>query len=340
MPEQYAHYPQYVPIVKWQEWEQRALKMTEQAIAPRVLPCIEVRDPKQHKVALKRYEGTWGSAALVDYANPEGKLSKDRTKELAQFLKQVKGSAALASPVLNPQFASSAFPVIKPVLGERKITLRVRLPQLNKAADHLAHLKSALDTPELADATDRLIVDLCRTPSNVSDEGVQQLVDQLKLMKALGFKHLHLASGAFPESLKNVDGATLIDRNDWKFWKRVAQADPSLLAGFSDYGPMKPTWTEEELNMRGGSVVLRYTLDDRWRVIRGSTKTKADSKAISELMVTTYKKEFKGATFSYGDQLIADRADPALPDSMKTGGNYHITEYWTHHIAHVVKQQY
>jgi hypothetical protein len=48
-----------------------------------------VRDPKQHKVALKRYEGTWGSAALVDYANPEGKLSKDRTKELAQFLKQV-----------------------------------------------------------------------------------------------------------------------------------------------------------------------------------------------------------------------------------------------------------
>lgn len=340
MTSQYAHYPQYVPIVKWQEWEQRALKNTEAVVIPRVLPCIEVRDPKQHKVALKKYESTWAYPALVDYSNPEGRLSRDRVKELVHFLKQVKGSAVHASPVLNPQFAPLAFALIKPVLGERKITFRVRLTHLSNAADQLAYLESALAIPGLADATNRLIVDLCRTPSNVSDEGVQQFVDQLKKMKALGFEHLHLASGAFPESLKSVQGATLIERNDWKFWKRVAQTDLSLLVGYSDYGPMKPTWTEEELNARGRSVVLRYTLDERWRVIRGATKTKADSKAISELMVTTYKSEFKGAAFSYGDELIADRADLVLPDTMKTGGNYHITEYWSHHIAHVVKLQY
>lgn len=130
---QYTHYPQYVPIVKWQQWERLALKKIEPAIAPRVLPCIEVRDSKQHQMALDEFEDTWKVAALVDYSNPQGQMSKDRATELAQFLQQVKGSAAYASPVLNPGFAPLVLPMIKSVLGARKITLRVRLAQLDQA---------------------------------------------------------------------------------------------------------------------------------------------------------------------------------------------------------------
>lgn len=340
MTSQYAHYPQYVPIVKWQRWERLALKKTEPAIAHRVLPCIEVRDSKQHQMALDEYKDTWGVAALVDYSNPEGKMSPGRATELAQFLKQVNGSAAYASPVLNPAFAPLVFPMIKSVLGPRKLTLRVRLPQLDKAADQVGHLKLALATAGLAAATNRLIVDLGTTPIGVSDQDVQKLAAQLKLMKALGFEHLHLASGAFPESLMHINGAGDIDRKDWMFWERVAKVDSSLLVGYSDYGPLTPTWSEEQLVRRGGRAVIRYALDDKWRVIRASTNTKADSIAISTLMTTIYNSEFKGAAFSYGDQLIADRANPTLPLSKKMGGQYHITEYWSHHIAHVVKQQY
>lgn len=337
---QYTVYPQYIPIVKWQKWERLALKNTEPAIAIRVLPCIEVRDSKQHQMALDEYEDTWKVAALVDYSNPKGLMSKDRAKELAQFLQQVKGSAAYVSPVLNPLSVPLVLPIIKSALGPRKITLRVRLAQLDMAADYVGHLKAALASPDLAAVTNRLIVDLGTTPSGVSDQDVQKLVTQLRSMKGLGFDYLHLASGAFPESLMHINGAGQVDRRDWKFWERVAKADPSLLVGYADYGPLTPEWSEEQLMRRGGRAVIRYALDDKWRVIRATTNTKADSIAISTLMTTIYNSEFKGAAFSFGDQLIADRANPALPLTKKMGGNYHITEYWNHHIAHVVKLQY
>lgn len=340
MPSPYVKYPPYVPIVKWQKWERMALRKTEPAVALRVLPCIEVRDSSQHEKALDEYEDTWALPALVDYSNPQGELSADRIKELVQFLKLVKGSALHASPVLNPTYALLAFAKIKPVLGTRKITLRVRLGQWDDTSQHFAALKFALANADLAAATNRLMVDLGKTPTEVGDQAVKDLVGQLKLMKAMGFEHLHLSSGAFPDSLQNINGADTVDRDDWTFWTRVAKADPSLLAGYSDYGPLTPNWSEQQLVRRGGRAVIRYALDDKWRVIRASTNTKADSIAISTLMTTVFLSEFKGAPFSYGDRLIADRADPMLPDTKKKSGHYHITEYWNHHIAHVVKLQY
>ena len=340
MPAQYANYPQYVPIVKWQKWERLALKKTDPADALRVLPCIEVRDSSQHKHALSDYSDTWSLPALVDYANPLGHLPPGRAAELGQFLKTVKGSAAYASPVLNPAVAPLVFPSIKSALGHRKITLRVRLNNIGQAAGHLNALKIALAAPGVAAATNRLIVDLGATPVGIGATEAAALAVELKNMKALGFEYLHLASGAFPDSLMHINSAGTVDRRDWAFWTQVAAADPTLLAGYSDYGPLTPNWTEQLLQRRGNRSVIRYALDDKWRVIRAATNTTNDSIAISTLMVTTYGHEFKGAPFSYGDRLIEERADPHVPVAKKHCGHYHITEFWNHHIAQVVKLQY
>lgn len=340
MPAQYANYPQYVPVVKWQKWERLALKETDSTVAHRVLPCIEVRDSYQHQHALSDYSDTWLLPALIDYADPLGHLPPGRAAELDQFLKTVKGSAAYASPVLNPAVVPSVFPSIKSALGHRKITLRVRVNNVGQAAGHLNALKNALEAPGVAAATNRLIVDLGATPVGIGATEAAALAVDLKTMKALGIDHIHLASGAFPDSLMHISGAGTVDRRDWAFWTQVAAADPTLLAGYSDYGPLTPNWTEEVLQRRGGRSVIRYALDDKWRVIRAATNTKNDSIAISTLMVTTYGHEFKGAPFSYGDQLIAERAEPRVPLAKKRCGHYHITEFWSHHIAQVVKQQY
>lgn len=336
----YPNHPQYVPILKWQKWERLALKNTEATVAHRVLPCIEVRDSKQHECVLSEYTDTWSLPALVDYANPLGQLSKDREKELAEFLKLVKGSAAYASPVLNPAYAPQAFTLIKAHLGARKITLRVRLGNLADAATHVGYVKAALATPGLAAATDRLIVDLGETPAGVGATEAAALVTQLKAMQALGFPYIHFASGAFPASLMHINGAGAVLRRDWDFWAQIAAADPSLLVGYSDYGPLTPSWTEEQLTRRGSRAVIRYALDDKWRILRASTITKSDSVAISNLMVTAYASEYKGPSFSFGDSLIDERANPFIPLKQKRCGQYHIAEYWSHHIAHVVKNQY
>ncbi|WP_363799858.1 hypothetical protein ABU614_07035 [Lysobacter firmicutimachus] len=340
MPSQYANYPHYVPIVKWQKWERLALKKIDATDALRVLPCIEVRDSAQHQRALSDYDHTWSLPALVDYSNPLGQLPPGRATELAEFLKTVKGSATYASPVLNPAVAPLVFPSIKSVLGSRKVTLRVRLSNLDQSAGHLNSLKIALAAPGVAAATNRLIVDLGATPVGIGKVQATALAVELQQMKALGFEHLHLASGAFPDSLMHINGAGHVDRRDWAFWVQVAAASPSLLAGYSDYGPLTPNWSEGVLQRRGNRSVIRYALDDKWRIIRAATNTTSDSIAISTLMVTTYGHEFMGAPFSYGDQLIEERADPHLPLAKKRCGQYHITEFWNHHIAHVVKRQY
>jgi len=340
MPSSYEQYPPYIPIIKCQKWERLALKKTAPAVADRILPCIEVRMPDQHQAMIQEYSTTWTRPALVDYADPQGHLSPSRITELNDFLKVVGGSPQLASPVLSPGSAKAVFPAIRVALGGRKVALRLRLADVSSVDNQLVLVEQSLRTPGLKAVADRLIVDLGVTPGNLTGASIAVFAGALKKLKALGFAHIHLASGAFPESLAHINGAALIDRKDWTLWENVAAANPSTQVGFSDYGPLTPKWTEEITQRRGGRVVIRYALKDKWRVIRGQNNTTAESIAISTLMTTAYAAEFKNRGYSFGDDLIADRADPTVPLNKKKCGLYHFTEFWTHHMAFVVKDQY
>lgn len=339
MADAYTKYPHYVPIVKWQSWERRGLKEITATVAARVMPCVEVRDSAQHASMVAEFAATWPHPGLVDYSNPQGQLTSVRLGELQQFLKLAKGSAAFASPVLGISSVASAFPAISKYLAGRPVTLRSRLQDLANTADQLSLIAKALETPGLSAAANRLILDLGPTPA-VSPAQLKVLSDALGKIRALGFQHLHLASGAFPESLQAIEGAGEVPRKDWQLWERVAADKPTTLVGFADYGPLTPTWTEETLTRRGGRSILRYTLEDKWRIIRATSNKTSDSIAISELMVNLYSGEFRKRPFSFGDALIADRADPTVPLKDKKCGHYHIAEFWNHHITFVVKEQY
>lgn len=336
----YARHPHYIPFVKWQSWERRGLREVAPAIAARVMPCVEVRDSAQHASILVDYADTWAYPGLVDYSNPQGQLTPARLAELQQFLKQAKSSAMLASPVLGLSSAASSFAAISKNLKERPIALRSRLTDLDKTADQITQVKNAFKTEGLRAAANRFILDLGSTPAGVSAAQVAALSNTLGEIKALGFEHVHLASGAFPESLQSIEGAGEIKRRDWELWKSVTAAMPAALIGFADYGPLTPTWSEETLTRRGGRSILRYTLEDKWRIIRATSNRTADSIAISELMVNVYSREFRKKPYSFGDALIADRADPTIPLKDKKCGHYHIAEFWNHHITFVVKEQY
>lgn len=338
---QYAMYPQYIPILKWQKNEQRALQHVYPDAAPRVLPCIEVRDSSQHKTLLSNLNSVWKAASLVDYSNPEGNLTPARLAELVDFLKLGTGSSVLASPVLSPYVTAKSLSTVAGLLGNRKITLRLRLDDPTKAGNHQYAIEKFMKTPGVGVHVDRLIVDLRITPNgNPSQAELNTFTHALHAMKGVGIPNLHLASGAFPASLQGIEGMHEIQRRDWELWQNAAAASPQTLIGYSDYGPLTPEWKEEVLTKRGGRSVIRYALEDRWRILRAASNTTDDSIAISELMTTTYAAGLKPRNYSFGDQLIHDRADPAVPDKDKKSGQYHITEYWSHHIAFVVKDQY
>ncbi|MDI9248298.1 hypothetical protein QMZ25_06835 [Stenotrophomonas sp. RS-48] len=339
MATKYEGHPQYVPIIKWQMWEQRALKELLAPVAARTLPCIEARLPAQHATMLSSFANVWKHAALIDYSDPEGKLTATRLNELIQFLKLVGGSGLLSIPVLNPTTAAADFPLISPHLGNRNVALRLRLSNIEHVPYGIAIVQAALAVPGLAAKANRLIVDLGPTPAYGATEK-SALAGMLLALKGLGFAHIHLASGAFPMSLAHINGAGEVKRKDWDLWASVEALAPAALVGFSDYGPLSPNWSEETLTRRGSRVTIRYALDDKWRIVRGQYATKAESNAISSIFLTSYPAEFQGKPFSFGDRLIADRVDPTVAAKDKTGGHYHITEFWTHHISYVLQKQY
>lgn len=341
MAHKHPDHPPYLPIIKWQLWEQSALRETFPDVAPYVLPCIEVRDSSQHATLMERLADVWSQPALIDYADPQGRLTGQRASELKDFLALARQNQWPVSPVLHPLDAVALTPtLLKEVLKFPEVVLRLRTVGLDIPQNQEHQVQAARLKLNASEKPSRLIVDLGVSPAVWSQANVVDLVTSFTRLKALGFNHVHLASGAFPESLANVKTMATFARHDWGLWKDINAQANGLALGYADYGPLSPKWTEEVLTRRGGRVVIRYARDQDWLVLRADGNTKAHSIAISQLMVGAYKASFKGPGYSYGDKLIADRADPTLPDKAKKGGQTHIAEYWTHHIAMVVKDQY
>lgn len=334
--------PPYVPIIKWQKWEQRALRELQQPVIEQILPCLEIRDSSQHRSLLKSLGVVWPRRVMVDYANPDGILTSPRTKELREFCGLHPNAATNVIPVINPgDVAALGKPKLMALLhGHRQVAYRLRVGQydsLDYAITTLENLMKDMPTPEDGAL---LIIDLGVTPATWSDAGVKALGTAVTRCTGLGFVSIHLASGSFPESLASITGAGVVDRRDWKLWSALSKAIPNVNLGFSDYGILWPRWSEAVLTRRGGKATIRYACQDEWFILKGSSLQKAESIAISLLMTTVHAARFLGRAFSFGDRLIADRVDPAIPYKKKLCGHAHIAEGWTHHITFVVMKQY
>jgi hypothetical protein len=331
-----------VPIIKWQKWEQRALLELSAPVIERVLPCLEIRDSSQHKTLLKSLGTVWPYPVMVDYANPDGILTPPRIKELREFCRQHPNAAQNVIPVINPgDVAVLGKPKLMALLhGHRQVAYRLRVDRYASMDGAIAALEGALkDMPAPSDGA-LLIIDLGVTPVAWPGNTVKDLGSHVTYCAGLGFVSVHLASGSFPESLASIASSGAVQRRDWQLWEALAAAIPETNVGFSDYGTLWPRWSEAVLMRRGGKATIRYACTDEWLILKGNSMQKAESIAISKLMTTVYAPKFEGKSFSFGDRLIADRADPAVPDKNKLCGQAHIAEGWTHHITFVVKKQY
>jgi hypothetical protein len=335
-------HPFYMPIIKWQQWEQKALANLGH-IKSEILPCIEVRDSSQHANLLTNFAKVWSTQALIDYANPSGVLTGQRRVELSTFLRKAHQESYPVIPVVNPlDIETLQVPTFMSLIQKfGEVAFRVRLDRYDMSDEDYLNIHDAQQTLKEANCDSILLVDLGVTPNSWSKDNILMLLGTIRRLKLLSFKTLHFASGAFPESLASVKtGHATFARNDWMLWKALNVAEPSLRLGYSDYGVLSPNWTEEVLIRMSQKVAIRYATENEWLILRADAKTTEESIAISQILVTAHQQSFKGASYSFGDKLIADRADPSIPESLKKCGHYHITEAWSHHISFVVKDQY
>lgn len=342
MATKYPNHPRYIPIIKWQSWEQRALQQVKDDIRPHLQPCIEVRTSKQHVNLSVKFKKVWASDALVDYADPKGRLTPARTGELLDFMKLAVDEQLPITPVLSPvDVTAMGKPFMDLAAKLGSVAVRLRIDSLIVTAADVAITTKAFSDLQAANITSSLIIDLGVSPFEWEATHVDGFVGAIAPLHEIGFNTLHLTSGAYPGSLASVKtGVASFDRKDWKFWKAVNAKAPALMMGYGDYGTLSPVWTEDILELRSSRIAIRYTREDDWLILRAGGKKAEDSVAISAILVNNYKVHFKGTGYSYGDDLLEERADPAIPLHKKHCGHYHITEGWSHHIAYVLKEQY
>lgn len=330
---------QYIPIIKWQQNERRALNFLEDDIKQHVLPCLEIRNQDQHIKLMECFEDVWTAPAIIDYANPQGLLTIERIGELCAFLRHARKNEHPVIPALNPMdlLIYSNTNLIKSVLKHEKIALRLRVKNFQITDENTAHCKKANDV--FAEKNKTLILDFGSAPQEVGSVNFNDLDSKIKILTSEGLKHIHIVSGAFPNDLSSVkNGPKEFIRHDLQFWRDVQSRHPKVTLGYGDYGILSPGWTEEILKRRGSRVAIRYTCEEFWFVLRGANAKKSESIALSELLLTAYQDNFKGVDYSWGDKIIADRANQELKDKDKKSGGYHFAEAWNHHITFVVKE--
>lgn len=330
---------QYIPIIKWQQNERLALRFLEDDIKQHVLPCLEIRSPDQHIKLMECFEEVWNAPAIIDYANPQGFLTIERIGELREFLKHARDNEHPVIPALNPMDLSiySNTNLIKSVLKHEKIALRLRVNDFQITGENIAHCKKANEV--FVEKNKTLILDFGNAPQEEDSVDFSDLDSKIKILRSEGLKNIHIVSGAFPNDLSSVkNGPKEFARHDLQFWRDMQSRHPKVNLGYGDYGILSPGWTEEILKRRGSRVAIRYTCDEFWFVLRGANAKKSESIALSELLLTAYEDYFKGADYSWGDKIIADRANQELKDKDKKSGGYHFAEAWNHHITFVVKE--
>ncbi|WP_191968527.1 hypothetical protein [Cellvibrio sp. KY-GH-1] len=329
----------YIPIIKWQKNERLALSFLEEDIKQCVLPCLEIRNHDQHTKLLECFEEVWDAPAIIDYANPQGVLTVERIRELREFLKYARDNEHPIVPALNPMDALvySNTNLIKAISKHEEIALRLRVSDFKITDANIANCKKADEL--FAGKNKRLIVDFGNSPQEKDAVNLNDLDLNLKKLRSEGFKNIHIISGAFPSDLSSVkNGPKNFIRYDLEFWKNIQSRHSRGPLGYGDYGILSPGWTEETLQRRGSRVAIRYTCEGSWFILRGANAKKSESIALSELLLNVYEDVFKGADYSWGDKIIADRANQELKDKDKKSGGYHFAEAWNHHITFVIKE--
>ncbi|MFB4404695.1 beta family protein [Pseudomonas inefficax] len=342
MPSLYPSYPPYIPVIKWQKAEQQALVAVEEEIVSHIWPCIEIRGVTNSQQLMGELYHFWKGTALIDYADPSGRLTDRRMKEFESFLALAGNKDYPIIPVLDSRDVLDLSPRMMQLLATfNTVVVRLRAEALPLSQELVDQAESALAFLESISVTKQLIVDLGACTGEWQSGVVNNLANRLRELKGFGFETIHIASGAYPESLAEVTGQAEYPRHDWKLWSNLQAVVPELLLGYSDYGILSPMWTEAVLTKIAKTVALRYTRKGDWLILKATGNTKEDSINLSIIMLNTYSDDFMGADFSLGDRQIATRADPSEPDRKKKGGPIsHLTEAWIHHISYVVKEQY
>ena len=350
----------YVPLLKAKQGELNALAELNQSVKDGVTPLLELplapwdwNNDQPAKSIDEHLDGypakltkAWGAndPFFVDtiYVDDEGPLASGAAPVTGLF-DSMRNAGLRAIPVTGPSRDAAQQQAVGQIVAQdsRGVCIRLQGDDLGDPLSLTAELTKLLGQLgcELGDAD--LVLDYEQidddkvSPISVAATAVLTLLTTLK-----DWRTVTLASGGFPVNLQDQSpiSVSTIPRADWRMWGRLIphRAKLGRMPTFGDYGIASPQLVELDPRIIDMSVNLRYASDDDWLALKARSRKKHGHGQFNDLcQMLVARTEFRGASFSAGDNYIADCA-------AGTDGPGNATKWrqcgTSHHLAHVVRQ--
>jgi hypothetical protein len=347
----------YIPILRWKAAEKEALEQLTAKEKKAMTPLLEILMPQPKnlkdgdrvkspaellaesvatlKATFPRIPGDilkyWGpTPAFVDFSLVDISLRADGLK---QIVTAGDGIGLILIPVItlgsDRETQKAALALAKN--RNKGLCLRLFRPDLVDSVVLTQKIKQLLAASSLSEDRIDLLVDLKNT-----DEQCLKLAEVCGVIPNISkWRTFTVASGAFPPDLTalSVD-LHFIDRSDWNAWFDQRKKNLPRKPSFADYTIQHPIYRDP---VRGSnpSASIRYTLKDRWMIMRGQAlrgkNTKGHAQYPAVARIVSGNPGFFGEGFSFGDRYIAEKGknlntkETGTPRTwLRAGINHHL----------------
>jgi hypothetical protein len=346
----------YVPVLKSKAGELSALADLTAETRDGMTPLLEVtaekknlktgeRQPLEEHVAKisDKISRAWPTSApiFVDFVvDPTRQLANGRTisEELFARLRENVGFVPVTKLGASIVHQDSVRDAIR--ADRRGVCVRIDDEDFLQTRTLRARLHDLMRFLRVQEADVDLVLDLKDVEATHVAAAALTARAVLELLRVSGFRTLTLVSAAFPHDLGGCkrNSTTRIERADWRLWQTLAADASELprLPTYGDYGITHPELIDFDPTKMRMSAAIRYTSETEWVIVKGSAIDVGGWQQTADLsarLVNTA--DFRGASFSWGDDYIARRAR-----SVATAGN---ATTWrrvgtTHHLTLVTTQ--
>lgn len=355
------NYNHYVPLLKGKRGEFNALAQLSHKVKSLITPFIDVprvsrSDEEEIDVHLMKIVNnlklSWGTEnpIFIDLADIDlTQRTADGSHPVKYLFGLLRAASIRAIPCTGPIDRDSDYNnAIATVLKEDNSGICIRI--LYEDMDSIEELSEAInDLLGLLTIT-RQDVHLLLDFKDIRNGDIAKLARKAvriinNLHNIASWKTLTMAASGYPDSLSSVKGDSTaeINRLEFLLWGSVI-SDKTVKRhpSFGDYGIVHPILLELDPRTMRSSAKIRYTLNDRWLIIKGhSLKKEPKFKQYHNLSgQLANKKEFIGAHYSWGDDYIAKCAMKTVTSGnletwVKVDTNHHLT-FVSEQIANTV----
>jgi len=348
----------YLPMLKSKEGEFKALSKLNSFTKRYICPLFEVspveydseskKKPKKleehlHGFCHKKFFKMWHTEnAFIDTGLLDGLLVNGKTCVEYIFDQIVPTTLIRVLPMpvahINDSLQSQQglIKVIKSYsVAEIGVRLKIEDVMDIRLTDKLTKLMSDLS---LEYKNCHLIFDLANSDFSEYQDFSEGIISLLETFPHLSdWKSFTLCGGAFPRSDLLKKGKNNVIRLDWKLYhfvvNGISQTKYARKINYGDYSIVTPGYFEFDPKKMKRSANIRYTLGEKWLIIKGSALSKpGDNKQyITQAGEICGSQEYLGEAFSDGDQHIKSchlgRVSPGNPTVWNwVGNNHHFTK--------------